>query len=275
MAQFPHHSGYGDEWVRLGGIGENTVDGGFTGPTAWTLADYKGMPGFRGKGRFTDAELQEMVDTSAKNGWQMALHAIGDAAISQTINAYAAALEKYPRVTGEDHRWFVDHFTIMPPDEIMQKMADHHIMIAQQPNFAYNLDARYHQTMDDWRYRHNNSVATPWKKFGLLVAFGSDNLPIGPMVALHSAVTRKNAEGEVVGPEEKVSMQDAIRGYTEHSAYLSWEEDTKGTLEVGKLADIIVLDSDPLTVPEDKILDMKVNMTFLGGKLVYNRTGAQ
>src|SRR5690606_18936791 len=101
-----------------------------------------------------------------------------DAAIVQTVNAYANSLDKFPEVKASDHRWFLDHFTIMPPDETMQKMADYKMMIAQQPNFAYNLDARYRELMDDWRYRHNNAVATPWKKFGILVAFGSDNLPI-------------------------------------------------------------------------------------------------
>ncbi len=270
LKAFGKKSGDGDEWVRLGGIGENPVDGGFTGPTAWTLADYRGLPGFRGKGRFTDDELQAIVDASAENGWQMALHAIGDAAIVQTVDAYAKSLDRFG-LKDKDHRWFLDHFTIMPPDATMQKMADYRMMIAQQPNFAFNLDGRYRETMDDWRYRHNNSVATPWKKFGIHTAFGSDNLPIGPMVGLYSAVTRKGAEGQVVGPEEAVSMADAIRAYTENGAYLSWEEKIKGTLEVGKLADMIVLDTDPLTVDPDKIMEMKVDMTIIGGKLVYER----
>jgi len=71
--------------LRIGPIGESAVDGGFTGPTAWTLVDYKGLPGFRGKGRYTDEELQELTDTSARLGWQVGLHAIGDAAIVQTV----------------------------------------------------------------------------------------------------------------------------------------------------------------------------------------------
>lgn len=271
LRAFGRQSGDGDEWVRLGGIGENPVDGGFTGPTAWTLADYKGMPGFRGKGRFTDAQLQALVDASADNGWQLALHAIGDAAIVQAVDAYASALDRHPAVKDSDHRWFLDHFTIMPPDATMAKMAKYRIMISQQPNFAYNLDGRYHETMDDIRYRHNNSVATPWKRFGLHVAFGSDNLPIGPMVGLHSAVTRQNPAGVVVGPEERVSMEDAIRAYTEKAAYLSWEEGAKGTLEPGKLADMIVLDADPLTAAPDAIMDIRVDMTILGGKVVYRR----
>jgi hypothetical protein len=118
LKAYPHHSGYGDIKVRLGPIGENPVDGGFTGPTAWTLVDYKGQPGFHGKGFFTDAELQSMVDTAASLGWQMGLHAIGDAAIQQTVHAYDKALARYPGMdhAGANRRWFLDHFTVMPPE---------------------------------------------------------------------------------------------------------------------------------------------------------------
>lgn len=271
MKAFGRKSGDGDEWVRVGGIGEMPVDGGFTGPTAWTLADYKGLPGFRGKGRYTDAELQAIVDVSARNGWQMAMHAIGDAAIVQTVNAYAKALDTYPEVRARDHRWFLDHFTIMPPDATMTKMADYKVRIAQQPNFLYNLEGRYRSTLDDWRLEHNNAVATPSKKFGIPVAFGSDNLPIGPMVGVYAAVTRKGMSGEVIGPQEAVSIQEAIRAYTEVGAYLSWEEKLKGTLEVGKLGDMIVLDADPLTVDPGGLRDIKVDLTIINGKVVYER----
>jgi predicted amidohydrolase YtcJ len=275
LKQYPHHSGYGDIKVRLGPIGENGVDGGFTGPTAWTLADYKGQPGFRGKGRFTDAELQDMVDTAASLGWQMGLHAIGDAAIQQTVNAYAKALAKFPGLEphkGDDRRWFTDHFTIMPPDATMATMAKSKIMIAAQPNFGYNLEGRYNETMDDWRVLHNNPVKTPAKKFGLHVTFGSDNLPIDPRVGLYFAVTRRGPDGVQHGfAEEAVSREDAIRMYTANGPYLSWEEDIKGTLEPGKLADFVVVDRDPLTIPEMELLTMNFDQTYVGGKLVYER----
>ncbi|WP_116813292.1 amidohydrolase [Steroidobacter cummioxidans] len=268
---YPHKTGYGDDRVRIGPIGETAVDGGFTGPTAWTLADYKGMPGFRGKGRFSDAELKEIVDNSAKRGWQMGLHAIGDAAIVQTVNAYSSALRSIVGAN-KDHRWFLDHFTVMPPDATMKTMAEDKIMIAQQPNFTYNLEDRYVQTLDDWRVQHTNSIATPAKKFGLFVALGSDNLPIGPMVGLYTAVTRKGMSGKVYGPEEAVSIQEALRMYTANGPYLTFEEKTKGTLEKGKLADMIVLDSDPLKIPADRLLDVKVDLTVVGGKVVYERS---
>ncbi len=275
LKQYPHHTGYGDDRVRLGPIGESPVDGGFTGPTAWTLADYKGQPGFRGKGRYTDQQLQDLTDTAGKLGWQVGLHCIGDAAIVQTVNAYAKSLATLPAGSQpKDPRWFLDHFTIMPPDATMEKMAKSGIRIAQQPNFTYTLEGRYAETMDDWRNAHNNPVATPVKKFGLFEAFGSDNLPIDPRVGLYAAVTRKGVSGKVVGPEEAVSIQDAIRLYTANPAYLTWEEQQKGTLEAGKLADLIVLDSDPLTIPPEKLLTLKFDLTIIGGKVVYERPGA-
>jgi predicted amidohydrolase YtcJ len=273
LKAYPHHTGYGDDRVRLGPIGESPVDGGFTGPTAWTLADYKGMPGFKGKGRYTDAQLQELTDTSARLGWQVGLHCIGDAAIVQTVNAYAKSLQSIPRLPDqpEDRRWFTDHFTIMPPDSTMQLMAKSGIRIAQQPNFTYTLEGRYAETMDDWRNEHNNPITTPVKKFGLFEAFGSDNLPIDPRVGLYAAVTRKGLSGKVVGPEEAVSIQEAIRMYTANGPYLTWEEKIKGSLEPGKLADLIVLDADPLTIPPEQLRTMIVDLTIIGGKVVYER----
>jgi len=273
LRAYPHHTGYGDEKVRMGPIGESAVDGGFTGPTAWTLVDYKGMPGFRGKGRYSDAELQDLVNTSAALGWQMGLHAIGDAAIVQTVNAYSKALRSNPGQS-PDHRWFLDHFTVMPPEERMRTMAADGIRIAQQPNFLYNLEGRYAATLDDWRLRHNNSVGTPEKKYGLFVAFGSDNLPIGPLVGLYAAVTRKGPSGTVYGPEESVTMPEAIRMYTANGPYLTFEEKLKGTLEVGKVADMIVLDADPLTIDPQRLLTAQVDLTILGGKVVYDRLHA-
>lgn len=278
LKAFPYHTGYGDERVRLGPIGENAVDGGFTGPTAWLLADYKGQPGFRGKGRFTDAEVEAMVKDAGARGWQMGLHAIGDAAIVQTVKAYDVGL-KATRSTdhaANDRRWFTDHFTIMPPDATMALMKRDDMMIAAQPNFLYNLEDRYLQTLDDWRMEHNNPVATPMKKFGIFTAFGSDNLPINPMVGLYAAFTRKGPSGAAYGvAAEGVSRLEALRMYTVNGPYLSWEEKTKGTLEPGKYADMVVLPFDPLTADAQQVLDGKVDMTFVAGKLVFDRSAGK
>jgi predicted amidohydrolase YtcJ len=160
---------------------------------------------------------------------------------------------------------------MMPPDETMQLMAEDGVLIAQQPNFTYTLEQRYAQTLDDERFARVNSIATPVKKHGLFVALGSDNLPIGPMVGLYTAVTRKGQSGAVVGAEEAVSIEEAIRMYTANGPFLTWEEDVKGTLEVGKLADMIVLDRDPLSISAEDLLNVKVDLTILGGEIVFDR----
>jgi len=277
LKAFPNHTGYGDEHVRLGPIGEGpSVDGGFTGPTAWLLADYKGQPGFRGAPHITGKGLQDAIDLAARLGWQVGVHSIGDAAIAEAVKAYDHALNAYPSKDHPqlDRRWFTDHFTILPPDATMTTMKKDNIMVAAQPNFLFNLEDRYMKVLDDWRLTHNNPVATPAHAFGLFVAFGSDNLPIGPLVGLYAAITRQGPSGQAHGlKEEGVSREEAIRMYTANGPFLSWEEKTKGTLEPGKLADMIVLPFDPLTADPAAILGGKVDMTFIGGKLVYDPAG--
>jgi predicted amidohydrolase YtcJ len=145
------------------------------------------------------------------------------------------------------------------------------ILIAQQPNFTYNLEGRYVETLEGQRLATNNAIATPIRH-GIYMAFGSDNLPIGPMVGLYAAVTRKGESGKVYGPEESVGIKEAITMYTRNGAFLTREEKLKGTLEAGKLADMIVLPDDPLSMPADKLLGLKVDMTIVGGRILYERT---
>lgn len=127
-------------------------------------------------------------------------------------------------------------------------------------------------TLDGYRLEHINPLATPLKHH-VFIGFSSDNLPIGPMVGLYSAITRKGASGRVFGIEEAVSLETAIRLYTRDAAYFTWEERQKGTLEAGKFADLIVLDRDPLTAPESGLLKTQVDLTVVGGAIVYERGG--
>jgi predicted amidohydrolase YtcJ len=272
LAAYPHKTGYGDDRLRLGPIGEApAVDGGFSGPTAWTTAEYKDNPGFHGQPFFTDeADLQTLADDVAKNGWQLGLHAIGDAAINQAVKVYAQALHKYPR---QDHRWYLAHFTMLPTNATLDAMVKEKIYAAAQPNFLYTLENRYLQTLKGADLQHNNPVAVPLKR-GVFVTFGSDNLPIDPRVGLYAAVTRRGSSGTQFGLEEAVSIQDAIRMYTANPPYLTWEEGKKGSLEVGKFADMIVVDVDPLTVEPKRLLTMNVDLAIIGGKVVHDRAKA-
>lgn len=269
LKAFAHYTGYGDDRLKLGPIGENPYDGGFTGPTALTKEDYKGMPGFRGRALMTPEQAAEMVHTSASLGWQLGIHAIGDAAIETMTGIYDKELKANPK---QDHRWFLAHLTMIPSVSTMQTLARDHIYAAVQPNFLYNLEGRYQQTLDGYRLEHINPVATPLH-YGVKLAFGSDNLPIGPLVGLYAAITRKGPDGQVFGSQEAVSRERAIQLYTRDAAYLAWDEHKKGSIEAGKFADLIVLDHDLLTVPAEQILQTKVALTLVGGKVVYRASG--
>ncbi len=268
LKEFGKKTGDGNDRLRVGSIGEMAADGGFTGPTAWSLVDYKGQPGFRGRAFFTPEEIHANIEEGHKLGWQFGIHAIGDAAIAMTVHALDKVLQAYPR---NDHRHYLCHFTVLPPARTMEIMAKDKIAIAQQPNFTYNLEGRYMETLEGNRLATNNAIVTPVKKYGLFMAFGSDNLPIGPMVGLYAAVTRKGESGKVYGAGEAVSIREAITMYTRNGAFLTREEKIKGSLEVGKLADMMVLPEDLLSVAPEKILNMKVDMTIVGGKVLYER----
>ena len=270
LKEFGRKTGDGNERLRIGSIGEMAADGGFTGPTAWSLVDYKGQPGFRGRGFFTPEQIHANIEAGHKLGWQYGIHAIGDAAIAMTVDAYDKVLQAYPR---NDHRHYLCHFTVLPPERTMQIMAKDKILIAQQPNFTYNLEGRYVDALEGKRLTTNNALQTPIKH-GIFMAFGSDNLPIGPLTGLYAAVTRKGESGKVYGPDEAVSMKDALTMYTRSGAFITREENVKGSLEPGKVADMVVLPEDILTVSPDKLLTMKVDMTIVGGKVLYDRSKA-
>jgi len=266
MSAFGKKSGDGDEHLRVGPI-KIFVDGGFTGPAAFTKEPYKGETEYRGTLSLTIEELETTIREAHAAGWQFGIHAIGDAAIELTIDELAAALDDSPR---DDHRNYLNHFTVMPSGEAMDKMAAYGIAITQQPNFTYTLDGRYSAYLDGDRLKHNNPLRTPMNH-GVRVAISSDILPIGPMVGIYAAVTRKGMSGTVFGEEEALTVMEALRGYTLYGAWLSFEEDRKGSIEAGKLADMIVLDQDILTIDPDHIMDINVEKTWLGGKLVYER----
>ena len=258
--------GDGTDFLKVGPI-KVFADGGFTGPAAYTLEPYRNQGEYRGYLDMPEEELVAHLNEIHDAGWQMGIHAIGDAAIVLVVNTLADALERNPR---EDHRHYLNHFSMRPPDLTMELMAEHAIHITQQPNFTYTLEGRYAENLDGWRLQHNNPLRSPMDH-GITVAISSDILPIGPMVGIYAATTRKGMTGTVYGPDEIISREEAIRAYTATGAFLNREEGLKGSLEPGKFADMIVLSADILTVPEDQIMGIEVEQTYVDGELVFNR----
>ena len=269
LSTFGRMTGDGDDRLRVGAI-KVLVDGGFTGPAAYTVEPYKGETEYRGLLNVPEAELRDLIDEANALGWQLGFHAIGDAAIELTVDAFVDALMTTPRT---DHRHYLNHFTVPPPTRTLDLMAEHGIAIAQQPNFAYTLEGRYAAHLDGYRLSNNNPVRTPMEH-GIFVALGSDILPIDPLVGLYAAVTRKGMSGEVYGPDEALTIEEAIRGYTANGAWLTFEETDKGTLEPGMLADMVVLSEDLLTIDPDRIMDVEIDMTIVGGAVLYERPGS-
>ena len=266
MRAFNRITGAGDEWLRVGPI-KVMVDGGFTGPAAYTTKPYKNQGDYRGKLNLTEEALAEVINQAHDDGWQLGIHAIGDAAIEMTVAQLVKALERNPRA---DHRHYLNHFTVMPSAATMKLMAANGIAITQQPNFTYTLEGRYVANLDGQRLATNNPLRTPMKH-GVHLALSSDILPIGPAVGLFAATTRQGASGAIYGIEERLTTMEALRGYTINGAFLTREEHLKGTLEVDKLADLVVLGSNPLEDAPEDLLQLDVQQTYLGGRLVYRK----
>lgn len=266
MAAFGKKSGVGDEYLRVGPV-KIFVDGGFTGPAAYTKDPYKGEADYRGTLSIEPDALAQTIRELNAAGWQTGIHAIGDAAIELAVDTLAMALDEVPRV---DHRHYLNHFTVMPPAGTMKTMAEYGIAVTQQPNFTYTLEGRYVDYLDGARLEHNNPLRTPMNH-GIHVAISSDILPIGPMTGIYAAVTRKGMSGRVFAGDEALEVMEALQAYTLYGAYLTFEENVKGSIEPGKYADMIVLDQDILSIDPAHIMDVQVLQTWLGGKLVFEQ----
>jgi predicted amidohydrolase YtcJ len=267
LRKFGRKTGDGNEHLRVGAI-KIFVDGGFTGPAAYTIDPYKGQGEYRGKLTMREEELTRAFQSAHELGWQLGLHTIGDGAIRLAVNALSAMLADHPRT---DHRHYLNHFSMTPPDETYRKMKAADIWLAQQPNFTYTLEGRYRDNLDEARLALNNPVATPMKKYGIFTSLSSDILPIGPLVGLYAATTRKGMSGAVYGPQERISMREAIQAYTQNGAYFTREEKLKGTFAEGMLADVVVWSGNLLEISSEKLMDIQPDYTILGGRVVYQR----
>lgn len=260
----PFHTGLGNDRIKIGAI-KLSVDGGYTGSAAYTLAPYKGRPGFYGSLFLKEDELTRLVREAHARGWQLGVHTIGDGAIEIAVNAFARVLEESPRA---NHRHYLNHMTVKPSEATLARIVELGLVVAQQPSFTYTLEGPYNDNLEGERLETVNPLASI-KKLGIPVGLGNDNLPIGPLYSLYAAVTRKGKSSRVYGEEEAVTIEEAIRGYTRDSAYVTFDENVKGSLEPGMLADLVVLSEDILTIDPNRILEIEVEATMVGGEILW------
>jgi len=262
-------AGTTDPWLKTGML-KAFMDGALGGRTAAMEAPYSDDPSTRGILRVQPDELNRMAIERDKAGFQMGYHAIGDLANKVALDAFAAVVAANgPR----DRRDRVEHAQIVAPGDF-ERFANLHVIASMQPS---------HETTDmRWAEARigpeRSKGAYAWRTMlnhGVRLAFGTDYPveEVDPMRGLHACVTRQLPDGAPPGgwePQEKISLDECIAAYTTGSAYAEFEEGKKGQIVPGQYADIIVLSDDVTKVAPGKILSVKVQQTYAGGKLVYN-----
>ena len=261
----------GDAWIRTGLV-KAYADGTLGSRTAYMLEPYSDDPSTRGIQRISQAEMDALVLAADRAELQVAVHAIGDAANREVLDS----IERATAVTGRtEARHRIEHAQVLDANDI-PRFARLGVVASMQPTHATS-DLRWAE--DRIGRARAEEGAYAWRKLleaRARIAFGTDFAvePLDPVEGLYSAVTRQSREkpGTPPGgwlPSQRLSMEEAIALYTAGSAYAEFQEEVKGTLERGKLADLVVWDRDLLTVVPEQVLQAKPALTVVGGAIVY------
>ena len=260
-------TGLGDHKFRIGPV-KLFLDGSSSGPTVWTREPYTSDPTDYGVHYFEQKEVDELFIPAHEKGWQITAHAQGDAAIDMLLNTIEKANQLYPR---PDTRHRIEHAGIAAPD-LVKRMKEQNVIPIPNPAFHYEYGDGYVKNYGE-RTEYMFPLAD-YLREGVLAALASD-CPVtdfDPMRGIHTALTRQSYTGQVVGEKQKVSLLEAIRMYTVNGAYASFEEDAKGSIEEGKLADFVLFDRSLLNAETDELLEAQVSWTMIDGKMVYENT---
>jgi predicted amidohydrolase YtcJ len=256
----------GDEWLRIGGM-KTLIDGGFEGGHMRTpYAEPYGRGGtFKGIQVVPVASYVAVVRELNREGWRVATHAVGDAAVDQVLDAYAAANAERSIV---GRRWSIEHFFVARPDHFPRVRALGVVVSAQDHLYLAGPSMKKY-----WGKARAEQV-TPVGTFldqGLVVAGGTDSpvIPYNPFWSMYHFISRETISDGVYGANQRITRAQALRIFTINNAKLTFEENLKGSIEPGKLADLVVLSADYLTIPEKQIESLKPVATMVGGKFVY------
>jgi len=262
-------TGFGDERLRMGAI-KIVFDGSSSGRTAALTEPYEDVPESTGILYMSHEELHERVQAAHIAGFQVGVHAIGDRAISGVLDAYEKVLAELPRA---DHRFRIEHCGLNDPS-IVARIKEMGVIPVPQPIFLYGEGESYRVGWGEERVKWAYPMRS-WLDAGITPAMSSDcpatsgDELISPLLGIYVAVTRKTDKGKELGPEQRISAEEALRAYTLNGAYATFEDGVKGSIEPGKLADFAVLSEDPTAVPPENIKEISVEMTIIGGKIVY------
>lgn len=263
-------SGTGDEMLMIGAV-KYFLDGSAGGRTAWMSKPYLGEDQTTGVKILTDDELKELVMDAHAKGYQLACHAIGDAAIEQLITAYEHALAAVP---DPDRRHRIEHSGFSTPEQ-HQRMLRAGIYPCPQQVFIYDFGDAYVSVIGEERALSSYPFRT-WFDLGLKPATGSD-APVcdpNPFPNFYTMLTRKTWKGTVMDARERVTIEEALQAYTEYGAFSQKLENTKGRLVEGQIADVAVFSRNLLTAePEDILDNTYCDLTIRGGAIVHDRLG--
>ena len=258
------HTGLGDEWIRLGAVKLYT-DGSISERTAWLSQDYLGVPGYHGLQLGTRDEVYEAARKTRAAGWQVATHANGDLAIDEILGIYEQVHQEVPR---RDPRFRIEHCTLINEASVARMRSLGVIPVPFSCYVYFHGDVMHFYGEE--RLKQMFAMRT-FLDAELRPTDSSDYTasPSHPMMWLQSQVTRADMNGHQWGLNQRITVEEAIRCGTIHGAYASFEEAQKGSIEPGKLADLIVLDRDPLTADPSSLIQVAVERTMVGGKWVY------
>jgi len=257
---------FGDDWLKLTEI-EWVFDTSTSGRTAAYYKPYVGEPDNFGILLYDQDDITDRVTRAHKAGLRVGLDGIGDRGIDRALDAIEAALKEAPR---DDHRHRIEHCCYVPP-AIQKRLKELGVIDASANGFLHDLGDAYRANRGEeqmrWMWPHRTLIDQ-----GIPAPAHSD-CPVcspNPWLGIFGLVTRKSSGGQVLYADEGITPLEAIKAYTIDGAYSAWEEETKGSIEPGKIADLIVVDRDPMTIPHEDLKDVKTVMTVVDGKILYN-----